>query len=616
MPRRTINWNVDADGDWGTAANWDLGRLPDNRDNAVIDTADPHTVTYSAGTTRVKTITVGNDAFVVSGGLFISSFGANFGGLLSVTGGQMSFDGAASSNIVSAFSQTGGTVYGSYTVTGAADFSGHVKQTGASTTTVLQGNSTFDARLALAFDHRIINQGAITITGGTIFASDNTSVEQVTNEAGGTIDIQGVFEIPDHGSGFGGVALVNAGTLNITAGGETLLDCFFTDTGTVNISSGSLVLGGNAHDSSTFAGTVSGAGSLVFGGGAYALDAGTILTVSSWTMRQGADGQAVTTAVNGIVSYGGLFSQGGHTTVTIGAGDKLRFTGSAGFTGGFDAATIAGAGTLTFAGGTQAVNANVALEVANWVISNDAATTLNESLTYAGAFTLAAATTLSINGGKLALTGAASLAGRVNGSGVLKLSNAAKAVAGRSVIAVRVADVGSIEAARGTLAFTGAISGGGAMTVDAGATLEADSTVASSLSMTFNGGGGTLALGRHAQFAATINGVGAGDTIDLLGAQATGATLQGGDRLVITNGATTLATLQLAGDYSAATFNVASDGKGGTNVTVTGAPRAAPFIAAMAGLGADPHGPGPAWIASHADAWRPMLSAARSVHFA
>ncbi|MBA3812629.1 MAG: hypothetical protein H0X27_13500 [Caulobacteraceae bacterium] len=99
----TIRWNVDADGDWATATDWDLGRLPDNRDNAVIDTADPHTVTFSTGTAKVKTITVGADTFVVSGGLFISRLGANFGGLLSVTGGQVSLVGAAPSNIVSAF---------------------------------------------------------------------------------------------------------------------------------------------------------------------------------------------------------------------------------------------------------------------------------------------------------------------------------------------------------------------------------------------------------------------------------------------------------------------------------------------------------------------------------
>nr|MBA3812630.1 hypothetical protein [Caulobacteraceae bacterium] len=358
------------------------------------------------------------------------------------------------------------------------------------------------------------------------------------------------------------------------------------------------MLGGNAHDSSTFAGTVAGAGALIFGGGTYTLGAGTILTMSSWTMRQGGDGQAVTTAVNGIVSYGGAFSQQSHTTLTIAAGDKLRLTGAASFTGSFFPATVSGAGTLTFAGGTQALNANVVLDVANWVISNDAATSLNESLTYAGAFTLAAATTLSINGEMLALTGAASLGGRIDGSGMLQLSNATKTVAGRGVIAVMVADVGTIEAARGTLAFTRAIGGGGAMSVDAGATLEADAAVASQLSMTFNGVGGVLALGRHAQFAATINGFAAGDAIDLLGAQATAATLQGGDRLVITNGATTVATLQLGGDYTAATFNVTSDGHGGTNVTVTGAPPAAPFIAAMAGLGAASHAAAPAWTPS------------------
>jgi hypothetical protein len=77
-----------------------------------------------------------------------------------------------------------------------------------------------------------------------------------------------------------------------------------------------------------------------------------------------------------------------------------------------------------------------------------------------------------------------------------------------------------------------------------------------------------------------------GDTIDLLGRTATSASINGADQLVIVNGATTIATLQLSGTYTTPTFNLASDGAGGTNVTLLTAARApGAFIAAMAGLG-------------------------------
>jgi hypothetical protein len=135
---------------------------------------------------------------------------------------------------------------------------------------------------------------------------------------------------------------------------------------------------------------------------------------------------------------------------------------------------------------------------------------------------------------------------------------------------------------------------------------------ASALTATFNGAGAVLALGKAAKFAATIAGFTTGQAIDLLKTVATGATLNGSDQLVIVNGATTIATLQLTGTYAGDTFNVASDGHHGTNITIsTGAaiaqrPAAAAvapahqFIAAMAGLGVGAAG------AAHttAETWR------------
>lgn len=88
---------------------------------------------------------------------------------------------------------------------------------------------------------------------------------------------------------------------------------------------------------------------------------------------------------------------------------------------------------------------------------------------------------------------------------------------------------------------------------------------------------GTLALSSPTSFADTIVGFNAGDTIDLANIVATAATWQAGaggqpGQLSIFNGTTLLATLALAGDYSAALFIVNSDNAGGSAITVSEPP--------------------------------------------
>ena len=95
-----------------------------------------------------------------------------------------------------------------------------------------------------------------------------------------------------------------------------------------------------------------------------------------------------------------------------------------------------------------------------------------------------------------------------------------------------------------------------------------------------------MALKKAGNFAGTIAGFGATDSIDLLRTVATAASVNGHDQLVIVKGAATVATLQLTGNYSGDTFSVASDGQGGSNVTVsTPMQRQHLFASACAGLG-------------------------------
>jgi hypothetical protein len=125
----------------------------------------------------------------------------------------------------------------------------------------------------------------------------------------------------------------------------------------------------------------------------------------------------------------------------------------------------------------------------------------------------------------------------------------------------------SLAADGGSLTFAKAITGAGAIEAGAKGTLVVDASAAATLAMSFTGAGATLALASASKFAATVSGFAASDVIDLLAVTATSATLGAGDLLTIMDGGVTVATLQLAGDYTGDAFSVASDHHSGTDVT-------------------------------------------------
>jgi len=189
--------------------------------------------------------------------------------------------------------------------------------------------------------------------------------------------------------------------------------------------------------------------------------------------------------------------------------------------------------------------------------------------------------------------------------------------AGASTISVATTDTGLIEAATGTLDFSNSLTGTGALKIDSGATLQVTSSVASTLTATFDGASATLALAAPTEFAATIAGFAVGDTVDLLNIAATGASINDSDQLVIVDRKTAVATLQLTGSYSGATFTIGSDGHHGTDVTLTAAGAVQPWgaafparsvqalISAMAGLGS--RSGSAVATAAQVESWRPTL---------
>jgi hypothetical protein len=331
----------------------------------------------------------------------------------------------------------------------------------------------------------------------------------------------------------------------------------------------------------TLAGTVSGSGALAFAGGTEAIDGGAKLSVANWSLAGGA-----AVSVNETLAYAKTFTDGA-ATLSIGAGDTMALTGASVFNAG---AVVDGAGKLSLKSAT--LNG---LAVGGTIILTDTGTidqtgqiTLGDATTAAARLVVGKGATYKIDGNVGIARGAATTS-RLTVTGSLVRASGT----GTSLVGVTVTDNGLIEAATGTLEFTSTLRGAGTLKIDAGATLEAASTALSTLTATFNGVGGTLALDKAARFAATISGYTAGDTIDLIKTTATGASVNGSDQLVIVNGLKTVATLQLTGSYIGATFTIASDGHGGSAITVTGAARVPPasvshqFIAAMAGMGVE-----------------------------
>ena len=250
MPTPTIHWAVDAAGDWATAADWNLHRLPNSTDDVSIDTAHAHFITHSTGTDIVHTLTVGNDFFTVSGGSLTIKSTASFAHQLKVSGGTLKFDGAATTvHLVQSNSTISGP--GTLTVTGTggpATFSANLLQTGSGKT-VLQGVSTFSGAGANVFGvdggRTLQNQGVFTITeeseialGANPFGA-NSGSGTLSNGVAGTIEMQG-----DNGAIAGlvgsGSRFLNAGTLVKTGGGRSIIGVDTKDNGSIEAVSGTL----------------------------------------------------------------------------------------------------------------------------------------------------------------------------------------------------------------------------------------------------------------------------------------------------------------------------------------------------------------------------------------
>jgi FG-GAP repeat len=235
------------------------------------------------------------------------------------------------------------------------------------------------------------------------------------------------------------------------------------------------------------------------------------------------------------------------------------------------------AGSALQAGGSAAANSG------NMLINGTLAVDVS-TLTFSGAgtVTLAGATIEGSAAGETLVNAGDTISGTGtigDGSGKLALDNASgiiQAAGGTLVLdtGTPITNAGTLNATNGaTLLIDDAVTGTGSATIGNGATLEL--AAADSGSVVFTGPTGTLKLDNSPAFTGTISGFGAQDVIDLAGIAFGAHTTLGyspnsnqtAGTLSITNGAQSV-NIALLGNYMASSFVTASDGHGGTMVSI------------------------------------------------
>jgi hypothetical protein len=216
----TVHWNVNAGGDWSTPTNWDINAVPTPAADVVIDRpAGLYTVTVSTGTQAVNSLT-SNENLTISGG---------------------TLDLAAASTLNSALTFSGGTLQGvgNVTLNGASTWTTGNMSGAGKTTISSTGSLAVTANGGINLSRTLENAGSTSLDGSAGWVFFNGGV--FNNLSTGTFSATGPTTIY---SGAGSNSFSNAGTLNKSgAATTTSIDVNFSNTGTVNVLSGTLSIG-------------------------------------------------------------------------------------------------------------------------------------------------------------------------------------------------------------------------------------------------------------------------------------------------------------------------------------------------------------------------------------
>jgi fibronectin-binding autotransporter adhesin len=453
------------------------------------------------------------------------------GGTLRVEGGQALSDSAA------------------VTITSP----GRLQLGGNETIGGLMGSGSVDLganALTLANSSNANYAGNISGTGGVTFAGTASQTLSGTNSYTGATQVNSGTLRAGSTSAFGSgssVSVASGATLDL-AGFNTSVG-ILTGAGNLTLGSAALRVGGT-NSSSTFAGVISGTGSVNHVGtgtltlsGANSYSGGT--TVSQGTLAAGAAGVFGTGAMN--VASGATLDLAGFNnsvgaltgagTVALGAGTLTANTGAAGAT---FAGTLTGTGGFTMAG--------TGVQTLSGVNSYTGATTVNSGTLRAGSTgALGAGAVTVASGATLDLAGFATTLQTLNGTGSVAIGAGALTVGANN----------------SSSSFAGVISGPGSLTQTGTGTFTISG--ANTYTGATNVNGGTLRAGAVNTLGAGSANVASGATLDLAGFNNRIGGLNGAGAVTLGAGMLTLGTGNTSGSFSGII-----SGAGGVTMTGTG----------------------------------------------
>jgi autotransporter passenger strand-loop-strand repeat protein/T5SS/PEP-CTERM-associated repeat protein len=452
-----------------------------------------------------------------------------------------------------------------------------------------------------------MDSGSAVISGGGMLSLDASGTAEIGNAAL-TIDNNGTLQFAAGYTGSGYQLTIGNGSMSGPASTVTVQNNGWLDaSGPISIgqsNSGTLTVGANAsvidgkvgsgEPWSAVVGNESAGTLTVSGGNARFVASGAMVVgLNSFGALDVQQGGAVT--VGGQLDVGGspLSPSNGTGQVTIDGGGVVGsawlsvagdiVVGDGVTSTGFSGLTVANGGSL-YAAGTAYLGDTMQSDTL--VTSTEGGSLMLQCNAQAqlGGLAMWSGSSVSVDGSSTLLIGSTGIPAGAPGD-ILIGSDGVLSGGGTIGGTGAIIDDGLIEASvpgsTNLLHIMGPISGGGTLDIGAGATLEVGS-VANTDSIVFGSGPpGTLMLTAAMlpfPVQASIQQFSPGDTIDLAGQPQSGVTLNwdqetaAGGVLSVTNGAITIANLDISGSYTPTSFSTQDDASGGTDIVTDTAP--------------------------------------------
>ena len=294
----TINWTGAAnDNNWNSTGNWDLGRLPTASDDALIGPAfSGMTITHSSSASDAVNSLNSRAAFSLTGGTLTISVSSTINGDLTLSA---ALAGAGDLTVNGLTTWTSGTMSG----TGHTIADGGVSLSGALPKTLI-ARSLDNFGTAVWSGSGIV--GSIILSNGAVW----------NNEPGSVFDYQlDVSASINNGGGITPPQFNNAGLLLKSASTGTMaVGVALNNTGTVQVSTGTVNLSGGGTSSGTFSvGSI-----LIFSGGTFTMQSGAAFTGAGSVQVPtfGALNVAGNVSLPNLVLNGGTLTGTGNVSVT------------------------------------------------------------------------------------------------------------------------------------------------------------------------------------------------------------------------------------------------------------------------------------------------------------